>query len=188
MDAHSLDRGGDRHLQGNILSRGGQQVAGGGAPSAGEILDTAGLQIAFGLEKLLNLEMLVMEVARRAADSEPLTRDPRPIPAESVDSAFELDVLCGIVDSETSELEKLVGSTRADVASAQSKASEEVPGSGSGSGSGVEGKLRAATGSLSQMQELISTIRRESAAIGRTIQPSQDTQGTPRPPYASDHT
>jgi hypothetical protein len=185
MDAHSLDYG-DHHLQGNILSRGGQQVAGGGAPSAGEILDTAGLQIAFGLEKLLNLEMLVMEVARRAADSEPLARDPRPIPAESVDSAFELDVLCGIVDSETSELEKLVGSTRADVASAQSKASEEVP--GSGSGSGVEGKLRAATGSLSQMQELISTIRRESAAIGRTIQPSQDTQGTPRPPYASDHT
>ncbi|CAM0144389.1 unnamed protein product [Urochloa decumbens] len=163
MDAHDIED--DGYFQENILSRGGQQVA---RESAGEILATVDLKIAYGFEKLLNLETLVMEIARRAADIEPLMRDPHSISAESVDKAFEFDVLYGIVDSETNELEMLVGSIRIDIANAESEVSEEGP------GSRVAEKLHAATDSLRQMQDLISTIRRESATFEKTIQPSQD--------------
>ncbi|CAM0145502.1 unnamed protein product [Urochloa decumbens] len=160
MDAHSIED--DGYSQDNILSRGGQQE------SAGEILATVDLEIAFGSEKLLNLEVLVMEIARRAADIEPLMRDPQSFSAESVDKAFEFDVLYGIVDSETNELEMLVASIRMGIANAESKVSEEGP------GSRVPEKLHAATDSLRQMQDLISTIRRESSTFEKTIQPSQD--------------
>ncbi|KAK8451786.1 hypothetical protein SEVIR_5G004832v4 [Setaria viridis] len=166
MDAHSFYY--DDYLQENILLRGGERVV---RASAGEILAGVDLEIAFGLEKLLNLEMLVMEIARRAADIEPLMRDPQSISAESIDKAFEFDVLYGIVDSEANELEKLVGSIRTDIANAESKVSEEGP------GTRVKDKLHAATDSLKQMQELISTIRRESATFEKTIQPSHDKQG-----------
>ncbi|CAL4952605.1 unnamed protein product [Urochloa decumbens] len=160
MDAHNIED--DGYFQDNILSRGGQQE------SAGGILATVDLEIAFGSEKLLNLEVLVMEIARRAADIEPLMRDPQSISAESVDKAFEFDVLYGIVDSETNELEMLVASIRMGIANAESKVSEEGP------GSRVPEKLHAATDSLRQMQDLISTIRRESSTFEKTIQPSKD--------------
>ncbi|CAO2194361.1 unnamed protein product [Urochloa humidicola] len=166
MYTHSIED--DDYFQENILLRGGQQVAQGGA---GEILASVDLEIAFGLEKLLNLEMLVMEIARRAADIEPLMREPQSISAESVDKAFEFDVLYGIVDSETNELEKLVGSIGMDIANAESKVSDE------GAGSRVTDKVHAAADSLKQMQDLISTIRRESATFEKTIQPSCDKQG-----------
>ncbi|CAO2209313.1 unnamed protein product [Urochloa humidicola] len=166
MYTHSI--GDDVYFQEDILLHGGQQVA---RSSAGEILGRVGLEIAFGFEKLLNLEMLVMEIARRAADIEPLMRDPQSISAESVVKAFEFDVLHGIVDSETNELEKLVGSIGMDIANAESKVSEEGP------GSRLTQELHAVTDSLKQMQDLISTIRRESATFEKTIQPSQDKHG-----------
>ncbi|PAN33063.1 hypothetical protein PAHAL_5G536200 [Panicum hallii] len=167
MDAHSFQD--DDYFQEDMLLHGEQQVAG---PSAGDILARVDLRVAFGSEKLLNLEMLVMEIARRAADIEPLMREPQSISAESVDKAFEFDALYGIVDSETNELEKLVASIQMDIASAEGKVSEEEP------WSRLTDKLHTATDSLKRMQELISTIRRESATFEKTIQPSHDNQGT----------
>ncbi|XP_062232288.1 WPP domain-interacting tail-anchored protein 1-like isoform X2 [Phragmites australis] len=165
MDVHNI--GDHDYFQENILPRGGEQVA-------GVILKRLGLQVAFGFEKLLNLEMLVMEIARRAADIEPLMRGPQSITAESVDKAFEFDVLYGIVDSEVNELEKLVGSMQMDIGNAEDKVSEEEP------GSRVRDKLQAATESLKQMQELIYAIRRESASFEKVIPHSHDKQGTPQ--------
>jgi len=167
MDAHSFQD--DDYLQEDMLLRGEQQLAG---ASAGEILARVDLEVAFVFEKLLNLETLVMEIARRAADIEPLMREPQSTSAESVHEAFEFDVLYCIVDSETNELEKLVVSIQMDIASAESNVSEEEP------GSSLIDKLHTATDSLKKMQELISTIRRESATFEKTIQPSQDNQGT----------
>ncbi|CAO2161726.1 unnamed protein product [Urochloa humidicola] len=164
----SYSIGDDDYFQDDILLRGGQQVEQG---SAAEILARVDLEIAFGIEKLLNLEMLVMEIARRAADIEPLMRESQSISAESVDKAFEFDVLYGIVDSETNELEKLAGSIGMDVADAESKVWDE------GAGSRVTDRLHAAAELLKQMQDLISTIRRESATFEKTIQPSRDKQG-----------
>jgi len=170
MDAHSFQD--DDYLQEDMLLRGEQQLAG---ASAGEILARVDLEVAFVFEKLLNLETLVMEIARRAADIEPLMRELQSTSAESVHEAFEFDVLYCIVDSETNELEKLVVSIQMDIASAESNVSEEEP------GSSLIDKLHTATDSLKKMQELISTIRRESATFEKTIQPSQDNQGLLKP-------
>ncbi|KAL6627111.1 hypothetical protein ACP70R_030837 [Stipagrostis hirtigluma subsp. patula] len=149
-----------------ILSSRGQQA------SAVEILKRADLEIAFGFEKLLNLEMLAMEIARRAADIEPLMREPHSLSAESVGMAFEFHVLYGIVESEVNELEKLVGSVQMDIRTL----SEEEQ------GPSVRDKLLAAAESLKQMQELISVIRRESASIVKVIQPSNYEAGTSETP------
>jgi len=115
MDAHSFQD--DDYLQEDRLLRGEQHLAG---ASAGEILARVDLEVAFVFEKLLNLETLVMEIARRAADIEPLMREPQSTSAESVHEAFEFEVLYCIVDSETNELEKLVVSIQMDIASAES--------------------------------------------------------------------
>ncbi|KAF8643717.1 hypothetical protein HU200_066782 [Digitaria exilis] len=173
MDAHSTED--DNYLQEDR----GEQAA---RADATEVLATVDLKIAFGFEKLLNLEMLVMEIARRAADIEPLMRDPQSLSADSVDKAFEFDVLYGIVDSETNELEKLVASVRMDIASSEKQVSEEGP------GSGVMYRLHNAADSLTKMQELISAIRRESATFEKTIPPSHDKQGTGKAMgYENDH-
>nr|CAB3471608.1 unnamed protein product [Digitaria exilis] len=173
MDAHSTED--DNYLQ---EDRGEQSAR----ADATEVLATVDLKIAFGFEKLLNLEMLVMEIARRAADIEPLMRDPQSLSADSVDKAFEFDVLYGIVDSETNELEKLVASVRMDISSAEKQVSEEGP------GSGVMYRLHNAADSLTKMQELISAIRRESATFEKAIPPSHDKQGTGKAMgYENDH-
>lgn len=162
MDAHGTED--DNYLQEDR----GQQAA---RPSAGEVLATVGLKIAFGSEKLLNLEMLVMEIARRATGIEPLMRDPQSLSADSVHKAFEFDVLYAIVYSETNELEKLVGSIGMDIANAENEVSGEEP------GSRVMDKLGNATDSFTKMQEFISTIRRESATFEKIIPPLHDKQG-----------
>jgi len=167
MDAHSFQD--DDYFQEDMLLPGEQQLAG---ASTWDILARVDLEVAFASEKLLNLEVLVMEIARRAADIEPLMREPQSISAELVHKAFEFDVLYAIVDSETNELEKLVASIQMAIASAESKVPEEEP------GSSLMDKLHTTTDSLKKMQELISAIRRESATFEKSIQPSQDNQGT----------
>lgn len=126
--------------------------------------------IAFGTEKLLNLDMLVMEIARQASDIEPLMRDPHSISAELVDKAFEFDVLHSIVDSEVSELEKLAVSIQTDIGDAETKALGEEP------GSRVSDKLCTRKESLKQMQDQISDIRTQLATFEKAIQPSHGKQ------------
>ncbi|KAL6850169.1 hypothetical protein ACP4OV_020796 [Aristida adscensionis] len=180
MDAHDGVQDGYsfQEEEEDTLPRGGGGGGGGGggedetAPSAAEtILGRVSLHLAFGSEKLLNLHMLVMEVATRAADIEPLTREPRSVTADSVvDMAFELDVLYGIVESEVHELEMLAASVETDIAGAESAASEEEE-----TGSMMRDRLQGAMESLEQMQEVISAIRRESSAsFHRVMQPLQD--------------
>lgn len=130
------------------------------------ILKRVDLDIAFGFEKLLNLEMLAMDIASRAADIEPLVRgrEPHSIPPEAVAKAFEFDALHSFVDSEVSELEKLAASLQTDIADAETKALDEAP--------GAADKLREQKESLKQMQELISAVRRESATFEEAIRPA----------------
>jgi hypothetical protein len=127
--------------------------------SQSEFLTTLDLKIAFVVEKLLNLEVLVMETARRAADIDPS------VSPQALHMASEFDFLHAIVDSEVGELEKLAASIHTIIQNHKVEESDDR----------FNGKLRAATDSLSQMQELITTIRRESATFDKVIQPPQGT-------------
>ncbi|KAG8045464.1 hypothetical protein GUJ93_ZPchr0008g12612 [Zizania palustris] len=163
MDAGSIQDG-----ENILLSRGDGWNGGG---SAAEILTRVDLEIAFGSEKLLNLEMLVMEIARQAADIEPLILDPELISTESVENAFEFDILYGILDSEVKDLDKLVDSIHMDIGNAEKRASDED------SVGGVKDKLQDATASLKQMHDLISSISRELANFEKVIDPFHDKAG-----------
>ncbi|KQK03471.1 WPP domain-interacting tail-anchored protein 1 [Brachypodium distachyon] len=143
-----------------------------GVRNTADAISRMELEIQFGSEKLLNLEMLVMEVAHRANGIELSMLDPESLSNESVEKAFEFDVLYGILDSEVRELEKLVGFIQIDIRNVGKKFNgEELEGR-------LKGKLHAATASLKQMQELIAAIRREFTNFDKAIDPSHHHAGT----------
>ncbi|XP_047053664.1 WPP domain-interacting tail-anchored protein 1-like [Lolium rigidum] len=144
-----------------------------GRGNTADAMSRVELEIKYGSEKLLNLQMLLMEVAHRAYDIEALMLDPDSLSAESLKKAFEFDTLYGIVDSEVSELEKLVGSIQIDIGDVE----KEVVVNGEESEGRLKGRLHAAKESLREMQELIGTIRRESANFDKAIDPSHHKAG-----------
>ncbi|KAL6864838.1 hypothetical protein ACP4OV_015989 [Aristida adscensionis] len=158
------------HLQ-ESASPYGDRVNGGG--SSMEILARVELELAFASEKLLNLEMLVMEIASRASDLEPVTFDSESISSETAENVFEVDLLYGFLDAEVKELDNLITSLQTDIKSTEHKVFEEEE-----SGGKVRAKLDAAMLSLKQMQELISDIRSESAKFEKAIEFSHDKEGT----------
>ena len=164
MDTESIQDGDDILLSGGDDDRNGGSIA--------EIQTTVDLGVAFGSEKLLNLEMLLLEIAHRATEIEPLVLDAESISAESVQRVSEFDLLHCILDSEVKELEKLVDSIEVDIGNGgKMMASDEDP------VSEVNSKLRDAAVSLNQMQDLISAIRRLSANFVNVLDPSQDNSG-----------
>ncbi|XP_066362090.1 WPP domain-interacting tail-anchored protein 1-like isoform X2 [Miscanthus floridulus] len=144
---------------GDTVNMGGSNV---------EILSRIELDIAFASEKLLNLEMLVMEIARQATDFEPTTLEDESISSETAENAFELDILYGILDAEVKELHNLISSLQADIKSIEHQDYEEE------SGGKVKARMDAAKLSLKQMQELIADIRNESAKFEKAIVFSHD--------------
>ncbi|CAL4910968.1 unnamed protein product [Urochloa decumbens] len=147
---------------GDAMNTGGSNV---------EILTRVELDLAFASEKLLNLEMLVMEIARRATDFEPLAFEDESVSSETAENAFELDILYGILDAEVKELVNLISSLQADIRSIEHRVYEEE------SGGKVKAKLDAAKATLKQMQELIADIRNESAKFEKAIQFFHETEG-----------
>ncbi|KAM0825788.1 hypothetical protein ACQ4PT_069325 [Festuca glaucescens] len=143
-----------------------------GEVTTADIISRVELEISFGSEKLLNLQILLMEVAHRAYDIEALMLDPDSLSSESLKKAFEFDALYGILDSEVSELEKLVGSIQIDIGSVEKEVNDEE------SEGRLTGRLRAATESLKEMQEVIASVRRESANFDKAIDPSHIKSGT----------
>lgn len=136
-----------------------------------ESLTRVELDLAFASEKLLNLEMLVMEIARRATDFEPLTLDTESVSSETAENAFELDTLYGILDAEVQELDDMISSLQIDARNVEHKVYDEE------SGGKVKAKLDAAMASLKQMQDLIADIRKESAKFEKAIEFSSDQAG-----------
>ncbi|XP_047044994.1 WPP domain-interacting tail-anchored protein 1-like [Lolium rigidum] len=136
-----------------------------------ESLTRVELELAFASEKLLNLEMLVMEIARRATDFEPLTWENESVSSETAENAFELDLLYGILDAEVQELDDMISSLQIDARNVEHKVYDEE------SGGKVKAKLDAAMSSLKQMQDLIADIRKESAKFEKAIEFSSDQAG-----------
>ncbi|KAK3140420.1 hypothetical protein QOZ80_5AG0400710 [Eleusine coracana subsp. coracana] len=136
------------------------------------ILSRVEIELAFASEKLLNLEMLVMEIARQATDIEPISFDDDSVSSEVAESAFELDILYGIRDSEVNELDNLIGSLQTDIKNFEDKVYD------GDSGYKINARLDSAKLSLKQMQELIADIRNESAKFEKPIEFSHDKEGT----------
>lgn len=143
-----------------------------GAGTTVDIVSRMELEVCFCSEKLMNLQMLLMEVAHRAFDIETLMLDPDSLSTESLEKAFEFDALYGILDSEVSELEKLVSSIEIDIGNVEEKVNEEE------SDGRLKGRLHAATETLKQIQEVITTVRSESANFDKAIDPSHRKAGT----------
>ena len=156
------------YFQENVPSHGDGSNEGG---NPADVISGVDLEIQFVSEKLLNLQMLLMEVAHRAYDIEALMLDPDSLSTESLKKAFEFDILYGILDSEVSELENLVSSIQIDIRNVEKMLNEE------GSEDRLTGKLHAATESLKQLQEVIAAIRRESANFDKAIDPSHHNAG-----------
>ncbi|KAK3137216.1 hypothetical protein QOZ80_5BG0449310 [Eleusine coracana subsp. coracana] len=136
------------------------------------ILSRVEIELAFASEKLLNLEMLVMEIARRATDIEPISFDDDSVSSEVAESAFELDILYGIRDSEVNELDNLIGSLQTDIKNFEDKVYDAE------SGYKINARLDSAKLSLKQMQGLIADIRNESAKFEKPIEFFHDKEGT----------
>ncbi|KAF7036007.1 hypothetical protein CFC21_046771 [Triticum aestivum] len=158
----------DYCFQENVLPHGDGSN---GAGNAADVMSRVDLKIHFGSEKLLNLEMLVMEVADRANDIEPLMLDPGSLSTESLENAFEFDLLYGILDAEVRELERLVSYIQIDIGNIEKKLNGEE------SEGWLKRKLHAAMDSLKQMQEVIATIRREFANFEKALDPSHRKAG-----------
>uniref|UniRef100_A0ACD5VR42 Uncharacterized protein n=1 Tax=Avena sativa TaxID=4498 RepID=A0ACD5VR42_AVESA len=158
----------DDYFQENVITQGDGPN---GEGTTGNIISRMELEVSFGSEKLLNLQMLLMEVAQRAYDIEALMLDPDSLSTESLEKAFEFDALYGILDSEVSELENLVNFIETDIGNVEKEANGEE------SEGRLMGRLRAATQSLKQMQHVIALIRRESAGFDKAIDPSHHKAG-----------
>uniref|UniRef100_A0A0D9WE90 WIT1/2 N-terminal helical bundle domain-containing protein n=1 Tax=Leersia perrieri TaxID=77586 RepID=A0A0D9WE90_9ORYZ len=158
----------DDYFQENVMSHGNGTNIGG---SNMEILTRVELEIPFASEKLLNLEMLVMEIARKATDFEPPILEDESVPSETAESAFELDILYGILDAEVGELDDLITSLQNDIENVERKVYEDE------SGGKIKSKLDAAMANVKQMKDLISDIRKESAKFEKAIVFSHDKEG-----------
>ncbi|XP_015693351.1 WPP domain-interacting tail-anchored protein 1-like isoform X1 [Oryza brachyantha] len=158
----------DYYSQENVRCHGnGMNIEG----SNMDILTRVELEVPFASEKLLNLEMLVMEIARMATDFEPPILEDESVSSETAKSAFELDILYGIRDAEVRELDEMITSLQNDIQNVEHKVYEDE------SGGKIKAKLDAAMVSLNQMKDLISDIRKESAKFEKAIEFSRDEEG-----------
>ncbi|XP_073003579.1 WPP domain-interacting tail-anchored protein 1-like [Typha latifolia] len=139
----------------------GARVNGGG--NVMDILTRVELDLAYFSEKLLNLEILLMDVAGRANDIESLVLDNNGVSDESAEKAFKFDILSGILDSEVKELDSFMTSLQMEIWVAHEKISDEE------SSEKMQEKLHHAEMSLKQFQDLVADIRRESVKFENAI-------------------
>jgi hypothetical protein len=163
----------DDGSQENVMSQGDGSN---GDVTAADIISRMEFELSICSDKLCNLHMLLMEVANRECDIEALMLDPDTLSTETLEKAFEFGTLYGILDSEISELEKLVGSMQTDVGNVEKNLANVGESEGESEGR-LKHRLHAAMQSLMQIKARISTLRRESAYFDRVIDPSHHKAG-----------
>lgn len=163
----------DDHFQQSMGNGDGMNVEGGSM----EIITRVELELAFASEKLLNLEMLVMEIARKATDFEPPTLEDESVSSETAESAFELDILYGFLDAEVGELDDMISTLETDIQNVEHMVCQDE------SGGKIKARLDAAMVSLKQMKELVSDIRKESAKFEKAIEFPHDKEGNAQLPW-----
>ncbi|XP_020697632.2 WPP domain-interacting tail-anchored protein 1-like [Dendrobium catenatum] len=153
----SVDDGSDIIFLHDDVSYNGDRIAAG---TAREVLTRIELDLAYSIEKVLNLELLVMQVADKASDYEILSSGSEELLTESIEKAFQFDILSGYLNSELKEIESFMSSLLLDVIDAfkftESEDNLEE------SLSKIEAKLHHAEESLRNSQEQVADIRKQS--------------------------
>ncbi|CAA7407758.1 unnamed protein product [Spirodela intermedia] len=129
-----------------------------------EVLTKIELEVAYCSEKVLNLDILLMNVASQLTDYEALEVEAAFIPPDKVEKAFEFDMLSGILDSELEELDSFMRYLQAEIMDARRRLQP------SGHPEAQVGeKLRDAEESLKQSQEQVTEIRTHSTKFERLL-------------------
>ncbi|PQM39418.1 WPP domain-interacting tail-anchored protein 1 [Prunus yedoensis var. nudiflora] len=157
----------DSSKVGNLESVSSDGVIVGELRSVGEVFTRVELDLACASEKLVNLNVLMMHVATKESDFEALASKEEKTSVDSAEKAMEFILLSGILDSEVSELDKLMAILQAEITNAQGLLSlytclgETF--------TVVEDKLCDSEQSLKQLQDQISEIRMQSLKFQRTF-------------------
>ncbi|XP_008230323.1 PREDICTED: WPP domain-interacting tail-anchored protein 1 [Prunus mume] len=157
----------DSSKVGNLESVSSDGVIVGELRSVGEVFTRVELDLACASEKLVNLNVLMMHVATKESDLEALSSKEEQTSVDSVENAMEFVLLSGILDSEVSELDKLMAILQAEITNAQGLLSSYTC-----LGETfvvVEDKLCDSEQSLKQLQDQISEIRMQSLKFQRTF-------------------
>ncbi|XP_068655100.1 WPP domain-interacting tail-anchored protein 1-like isoform X2 [Aristolochia californica] len=125
------------------------------------ILTRIDLDLAYFSEKLLNLQIILIDVTNRANDYEALALEGEYISPESLQKSLEFDFLSVVFDSEVRELDNFMSSVQMDIVEAREKVSvcenlEEFF-------LELAGKLEDSEESLKQLQDQVSKMRIQSA-------------------------
>lgn len=132
------------------------------------ILTRIELDLAYASEKLLNLDMLLMDVGAKASDCDaPSLLSDDGVALEAMERLSELDLLSAILDAEVEEMDCFISSVQMDAVDAREKVSyctnlEE-------SFLELEEKLHGAEESLRKLQDQVHEIRTQCAEFRCTI-------------------
>ncbi|XP_031480508.1 WPP domain-interacting tail-anchored protein 1-like isoform X2 [Nymphaea colorata] len=131
------------------------------------ILTKIELDVAYSMEKVQNLEILLIHVASIAGDFEALAIENKDLVADSEEKVFEFDLLSCILDSETEEIEAFVNSIQGEILIVRQKTSEDVFSEYSFKLDESEEALRQSQDQLLEMRMLAAKFRRTLSFIGQ---------------------
>ncbi|XP_078443038.1 WPP domain-interacting tail-anchored protein 1-like [Wolffia australiana] len=117
-----------------------------------ELLTNIELEVAYCSEKVLNLDMLLMNIENQMSDYES-------VPSETTEKTFEYDLLAGILDSELDELKRFIESLQEELIDARRTVFS----------SHIENQLSDAEASLKQSQDHLAEIRTHFAKFQRVL-------------------
>lgn len=167
MDSDAIDEATDSGKAAFVdrISAAGEAI---GEPgNSCEILTLLELDLACASEKVVNLNVLMMNVATRESEFEAFASEKEHSSDDSLEKALEFDFLSGILDSEVRELDGFMAVLQSEVGNAHELVSscsyeEETLRE-------MEEKLRDSEQSLKQSQDQISEIRTQSLKLQRTL-------------------
>ncbi|KAL5582048.1 hypothetical protein UlMin_014490 [Ulmus minor] len=171
MDSDDLASTGDAETVSNKatfgerMSSNGEFIGESGNPV--EILTQLELDLACASEKLVNLNVLMMNVATRESDVEAFASDKEHSSDDSLEKALEIDLLSGVLDSEARELDGFMAVLQSEVNSTR-----ELLSSCTHMGENfreMEEMLRDSELSLKQSQDQVSEIRMQSVKFQRSF-------------------
>ncbi|KAM0942605.1 putative WPP domain-interacting tail-anchored protein [Dioscorea sansibarensis] len=145
----------DGHYLHEDASYNGERKSGGA--TAWEALTRVELDSAYISEKLLNLEILLMQVETRASDYEGISLENEDIPAESLEMAFEFDILSGILNSEVTELDSFMAFLQTEIMDGRNRLSPD--GQIEESVTELEEKLHDAEEHLKQLHTQVADVK-----------------------------
>ncbi|XP_078170978.1 WPP domain-interacting tail-anchored protein 1-like isoform X2 [Carex rostrata] len=120
--------------------------------------------LAYSSDKVMNLQILQMEVASRSGQIDSLSLDTDSLPDnESVPKAFELDILSAYLNSEVKQLEEFVGFLKEDIVEVKNHLVGEEPANAM-----VEKMVQAET-AMEDLQQLLSDLSAGSAKFKGTL-------------------